>query len=407
MIRTPVHRLLDIASAAALLIAPAVLHPTPRTARTIMAVGVGLAAVTALTRYSRDQRKPIPMKAHLMVDAVQGAGFLAAGLALRSQPKPLRAAMAGYGAFSLAVVAASERNPQRSTRQIPLPRSAVTGQPIGGALMEVASDIAYRRLGIVNVAFLGTPGAGDRGWVLIDAGLRGSARAIAAAAAHRFGPTARPAAIILTHGHFDHVGALKVLSEKWEAPIYAHPLEHPYLVGLRSYPEAAPETGGGLMSALSPLYPRHPIDVTDRLFPLPPDGSIPGAPGWQWLHTPGHTPGHVALWRASDRTLLSGDAIITTRQESAASVTTQAPEIHGPPAYFTPDWQAAENSIRLLAGLRPARILSGHGRALSGPALLPALDDLARLDLQSLFSPVFNPEGLPAFAENMPQTVSQ
>lgn len=49
------------------------------------------------------------MPAHLMLDAAIGAGFLIAGLALRSQPGPLCDAMVGYDAFTLAVVAASER----------------------------------------------------------------------------------------------------------------------------------------------------------------------------------------------------------------------------------------------------------------------------------------------------------
>jgi hypothetical protein len=46
---------------------------------------------------------------------------------------------------------------------------------------EVAPDLAYRRLAIVNVVFFGIPGAGDRGWVLIDAGVIGTTRLITAA----------------------------------------------------------------------------------------------------------------------------------------------------------------------------------------------------------------------------------
>jgi len=121
---------------------------------------------------------------------------------------------------------------------------------------EVAPDLAYKRLAIVNVAFYGLPGAGDRQWVLIDAGLPGAAGQIANAASERFGPDARPAAIILTHGHFDHTSALKELSERWDAPVYAHELERPYLDGRAAYPPPDPAVGGGLMPLLSPLYPR-------------------------------------------------------------------------------------------------------------------------------------------------------
>ncbi len=75
----------------------------------------------------------------------------------------------------------------------------------------VTDDLAWLRTGIVNVYFFGRPQAGDRGWVLIDAGLSPWTTAIEDAAARRFGEGARPAAIVLTHGHFDHVGALETL----------------------------------------------------------------------------------------------------------------------------------------------------------------------------------------------------
>ena len=131
----------------------------------------------------------------------------------------------------------------------------------------------------------------------------------------------------------------------WDVPVHAHPLEHPYLDGTRAYPPADPSIADGLMSLLSPLYPRGPIDLGPRLRPLPADGSVPGMAGWRWIHTPGHTPGHVSLWHEDTRTLVAGDAVITTAQESAYEVARQVPEIHGPPRYFTPDWAAAERSV--------------------------------------------------------------
>jgi glyoxylase-like metal-dependent hydrolase (beta-lactamase superfamily II) len=51
--------------------------------------------------------------------------------------------------------------------------------------------------------------------------------------------------------------------------------------------------------------------------------------------------------------------------------------MHGPPAYFTTDWQAAGESTRLLADLAPDVLVSGHGRPARGPVMTAALRRLA------------------------------
>jgi glyoxylase-like metal-dependent hydrolase (beta-lactamase superfamily II) len=84
----------------------------------------------------------------------------------------------------------------------------------------------------------------------------------------------------------------------------------------------------------------------------------------------------VALFRDGDRTLIAGDAFVTTKQESALAVMTQRKEVHGPPAYYTQDWASAWASVELLAALEPEVAATGHGVPLRGEEMRAALHRL-------------------------------
>jgi hypothetical protein len=131
------------------------------------------------------------------------------------------------------------------------------------------------------------------------------------------------------------------------------------------------------MSLMSVIFPKRPIDLGRHAHELPADGSVPGAPGWRWIPTPGHSPGHVSLLRDSDRTVVAGDAFTTTKQESIIAALMQRAEIHGPPMYFTPDWDQARASVKHLADYAPAAAITGHGPPLRGERLQGGLANLA------------------------------
>lgn len=215
-------------------------------------------------------------------------------------------------------------------------------------------------------------------WILVDTGLKTSAPKIRNMVRTIFGSDARPSSIILTHGHFDHVGSVQELADDWGVPVYCHHLEVPYLTDKSSYPPPDPTVGGGMMSLLSFTFPKKPINIQEHLRELPEDGSVPDLKDWQWLHTPGHAPGHISLFRKNDSVLIAGDAFVTTNQHSALSVMTQKVEVCGPPMYFTPDWGSAASSVKKLDALQPEVIASGHGRSVYGPAARKALHKLVR-----------------------------
>ncbi|HVL81748.1 MAG TPA: MBL fold metallo-hydrolase [Actinomycetota bacterium] len=161
--------------------------------------------------------------------------------------------------------------------------------------------------------------------------------------------------IVLTHCHPDHIGLASVLQERSGAPVVCHP-------NVR--------TGFELMQtpdrwqAVTDHYAEHgreTEDVSARffLFPMPetfefvePGDVLRLADGeWEVHYTPGHEVGHIALHRAADGVLLSGDTLLR-------SITPHVGYTIDPP---DPLGQFLD-SLALLASLDPKVVLAGHGR---------------------------------------------
>ena len=231
-------------------------------------------------------------------------------------------------------------------------------------ITRIAPDVGWLPVSFVNVYFIGRPGGA---WLLVDAGLPGRAKQIFAAAEARFGAGAKPEAIILTHGHFDHAGSAAELAQKWEVPIHAHRLELPYLTDKSAYPPPDP-TIGGAFAFLSRFMPSGGTDLSGTIRALE-TTALPGVPGWEWLATPGHSPGHISLFRPADRVLLAGDAFATMSMDSWSGLVSGQQRLARASASFTCDWDATRVAVRSLAALHPNVVGCGHGLPISDPDL--------------------------------------
>ena len=196
---------------------------------------------------------------------------------------------------------------------------------------------------------------------LIDTGLRQDRENLLAALQTLGFSENEVEAVFLTHGHCDHAGNAAFFAERG-AKLYAHRMEAPF-IGLprRAY---APK---GLHLFKQPLSAllfcvgewRYPVTRRDPNVYFT-DGDLLDAPGGalRVVASPGHSPGHSAFFRDSDRTLFSGDAImniIPVRRVSGLSL---------PLRVFSSDWAKAKRSARLLAELCPDTLLAGHGNPL-------------------------------------------
>lgn len=236
---------------------------------------------------------------------------------------------------------------------------------------EIARGVHWLPLRGANVYLVRSEGSS----ALVDAGYPGSREAIAEAAGRVCGVNGRPRAILLTHGHPDHAGAAAGLAESWGVPVLVSAPELPFVDGTSLYPEP-------LVAWLSRVLPGRAMRALTRrsslgaaVAPFDPAAGVPFLPGWTAVPTPGHTPGHVALYRPEDRTLICGDAVLTQAWSSRlggggfgwlGDLVRGRPRLSGPPTVVTCDWRSAAASVAVLADLEPWVLASGHGRPLCG-----------------------------------------
>jgi glyoxylase-like metal-dependent hydrolase (beta-lactamase superfamily II) len=180
------------------------------------------------------------------------------------------------------------------------------------------------------------------GDVLVDAGgRRHGERIMGALDGHRL------KAHVITHAHPDHQGASHELCTR---------LAIPFWVGERDV-DAAERP-----ALIRERQPAHPMaQLMDRMF------TGPGHPvdralregedvaGFRVIDTPGHSQGHIALFRESDRVLIVGDVL------NSADPFTGVRGLRLPKDYFTPDPDRNRQSARRLGELEPSIVAFGHG----------------------------------------------
>lgn len=184
--------------------------------------------------------------------------------------------------------------------------------------------------------------------VLIDAGTRWSRQRIERQLADR-----QIREVALTHCHPDHQGAAHAICTAHGVPLACHEADVDAMEG------RAPMVRRPRLEWLSRVCwagPPHPVGRVLR------DGD--DVAGFRVVHTPGHTPGHICLFRESDRVAIAGDVLANIH------FLTRRPGLREPPRVFSTDAVQNRRSIQTLAELHPSLVCFGHGPPLREPAQL-------------------------------------
>ncbi|MGH3155620.1 MAG: MBL fold metallo-hydrolase [Streptosporangiaceae bacterium] len=203
---------------------------------------------------------------------------------------------------------------------------------------------------------------------LVDAGYPGDLAAVEDSIRSIGGRPEDVRAILVTHAHVDHLGAVNPFRQKYGTPLYLDPIEVAH--ARREYLEQLSPgrllanlwRPGVLPWTLRIMRAGVTRDVTAaHAQPFPSAGplDLPGAP--LPVPTYGHTSGHTAYYLPAAGAVITGDALITGHSTS---------RIAGPqlvPAFFSHDQKRTLTALDALAALDADTILPGHGPLYRGP----------------------------------------
>jgi hydroxyacylglutathione hydrolase len=233
---------------------------------------------------------------------------------------------------------------------------AAAPQPIADGVWVVRGGFPSKEM---NVYFVRDGG----GVLLFDAGIAGMTKAVAAAGA-RLGGITR---VVLGHSHADHRGVAPALG----VPVFCHPAERADAQG----------DGGAHYFRLDQLD-LHGRLLLGRMLPIWDGGPVAIAgtveegddvAGFEVVHLPGHAPGLIGLWRASDRLALASDCFYTLDPQTGRPGHARVPH-----RAFNHDTEQARASMRKLAALAPAAAWAGHAAPLTGDVRAQLEEAVAR-----------------------------
>ncbi len=215
-------------------------------------------------------------------------------------------------------------------------------------------------------------GAGtDVGWLvvregrdltLVDTGWPGDVAALESGLAAIGHHPRDVRAVLLTHAHVDHTGALNHLHDTYGVPVLMHPDEVPLARGerreragpldvlVRAWRPSVAAWATRIMRAGALSHPH--VDHAEA-WPGPSPLDLPGGP--VPVPCPGHTSGHTAYLFPGAGVVATGDALVTAHPVS---------RVHGPqrlPDFFSHAPEAARASLDVLSGLDADTIVPGHG----------------------------------------------